>query len=134
MKIGELAKATGCSVQAIRHYEKENLLSSTNRSEGNFRIYGEHAVEQLSFIMRCRSLNLSLAEIGALLALDASPSVQCEEVNEMIDQHIRGVEERMAELRALRRQLKSLRESCSSDRTIEHCGILHSLRKDTASS
>ena len=28
MKIGELAKLTGCSVQTIRYYEKEKLLQS----------------------------------------------------------------------------------------------------------
>ena len=41
MKIGELSKVTGCSVQTIRHYEKEHLIASAERSEGNFRLYDE---------------------------------------------------------------------------------------------
>jgi DNA-binding transcriptional MerR regulator len=28
MKIGELAKRSGCSVQTIRYYEKEGLISA----------------------------------------------------------------------------------------------------------
>ena len=47
IKIGELSKVTGCSVQTIRHYEKEQLIASAERSEGNFRLYDEVAVEQL---------------------------------------------------------------------------------------
>jgi DNA-binding transcriptional MerR regulator len=41
MKIGELAKLTGCSIQSIRYYEKEGLLNSILRSEGNFRLYND---------------------------------------------------------------------------------------------
>ena len=45
VKIGELAKMTGCSVQTIRYYEKEQLLASTQRSEGNFRLYDATAFQ-----------------------------------------------------------------------------------------
>ena len=67
MKIGELAKLTGCSVQTIRYYEKEHLLESKNRSEGNFRLYDSSAVEQLMFIKHCRSLDLALYEVRELI-------------------------------------------------------------------
>ena len=39
IKIGELAKLSGCSIQTIRYYEREKLLTSVQRSEGNFRLY-----------------------------------------------------------------------------------------------
>ena len=39
MKIGEVSEVTGFSVQTIRHYEKEHLIASAERSEGNFRLY-----------------------------------------------------------------------------------------------
>ena len=48
-------------------------------------------------------------------------------VNRMMDAHIQQVEDRIAELTQLRRQLKALRRSCSSDRTVEQCGILQNL-------
>ena len=57
MKIGELAKLTGCSVQTIRYYEKQNLLESTARSEGNFRLYDTSAVGQLMFIKHLKKFN-----------------------------------------------------------------------------
>lgn len=127
MKIGELAKMTDCSVQTIRYYEKEKLLSSIQRSEGNFRLYDQDAVKQLLFIKHCRSLDLSLSEIRQLIALSGSPSAQCEDVNRMMDSHIRQVEARIKELTQLHEQLKAMRHSCASKRTIEQCGILNIL-------
>ena len=127
MKIGELAKLTGCSVQAIRYYEQEKLLPSTRRSEGNFRLYDDSSAEQLSFIKLCRGLDLSLSEIRQLLALKRSPGAQCDEVNAMIEAHIQQVEGRIGELTQLNEQLKMLRGHCSNQRTVEQCGILQTL-------
>jgi len=127
MKIGELAKLTGCSVQTIRYYEKENLLASKRRSEGNFRLYDQSAVEQLTFIKHCRSLDLALSEVRQLIELNQSPDMRCDDVNNMIDNHIEQVEQRMKELEELRQHLTSLRNSCSNNRTIEECGILKNL-------
>ena len=127
MKIGKLAKLTGCSVQAIRYYEKEKLLPSTQRSEGNFRLYDESHIEQLSFIKLCRGLDLSLSEIRQLLSLKSSPGAQCDEVNRMMEAHIHQVEARIRELTQLHEQLRALRGHCSNQRTVEQCGILQTL-------
>lgn len=131
MKIGEIANLTGCSVQTIRFYEKEGLVKSQRRSEGNFRLYDEAAVEQLNFIRHCRSLDLSLLEIRQLIDLRSSPESRCDEVNRMIDRHIDQVEERIQELEVLMRQLVELRSHCASDRTIEQCGILNDLSDES---
>ena len=127
MKIGELAKLTGCSVQTIRFYEAEKLLPSTRRSEGNFRLYDGTSAEQLVFIKLCRSLNLSLSEIRQLLTLKRSPNAQCDDVNRMIEVHIQQVESRIRELTQLNEMLKALRGRCSDQRTVKQCGILQTL-------
>ena len=125
--ISKLASWLDCSIQTIRYYEKEKLLRSTQRSEGNYRLYDEASVEQLLFIRLCRNLDLSLSEIRQLIALKRSPNAQCDEVNVMMDEHICQVEARMKELSQLRDQLISLRHRCSDERTVEQCGILQSL-------
>ena len=63
MKIGELAKKTGCQVVTIRYYEKEGLLPEPERSEGNYRLYSEADIERLRFIRHCRHHDMKLAEI-----------------------------------------------------------------------
>jgi Cd(II)/Pb(II)-responsive transcriptional regulator len=127
LKIGELARLSGCSVQTIRHYEKVRLLPEAQRSEGNFRLYDSAALEQLLFIKHCRRLNLSLAEIRQLIEFNRIPDTQCNEISIMIDSHIDQVAQRIDELENLRRHLTSLRDNCSGNRTVKQCGILQNL-------
>jgi Cd(II)/Pb(II)-responsive transcriptional regulator len=127
MKIGELAKRSGCSIQTIRYYEKEGLISVPARTDGNFRLYDMAALEKLSFIKNCRTLDLTLSEIKHLIALQHSPNTPCETVNDMIDAHLHMVETRMADLQKLHKDLTRLRHKCGHARSIDQCGILDEL-------
>lgn len=118
---------TNCTVQSIRHYDKEGLICASARSEGNFRLYDRSTIERLLFIKHCRSFDLSIIEIRKLLQLSDSPDERCDDINRMIDNHVNEVEQRISDLQALRQQLKSLRNSCSDKRTVKQCGILSNL-------
>jgi len=127
LKIGELARLTGCSVQAIRLYEKAQLLKAPRRSEGNYRLYDQSSLEQLIFIKHCRNLDITLAEIKLLVDLKCSPDTQCEGVNQLIDNHIAKINLRIQELEKLKGSLISLRSNCQSAQTVKDCGILQRL-------
>ena len=130
MKIGQLAKLTGCSIQSIRFYEKEQLLSAPRRSDGNYRLYDQKNLEQLIFIKHCRNLDITLAEIKQLLHLKQSPETQCEEVNDLIDGHIIQIDLRMHELKKLKASLTKLRSKCCSAQIVKDCGILQDLSSE----
>jgi len=127
IKIGELAKRTRCEIVTIRYYEKEGLLPKPARSDGNFRLYGDAHVECLQFIRHCRSLDMTLVEIRALLELRDNPNQNCDEVNVLLDGHIQQVEARMETLLQLKQRLVVLRDTCTGARAVESCGILHGL-------
>ncbi len=127
MKIGELARLAGTNVETIRYYERAGLLPAPARSEGNYRIYGEAHVQRLSFIRRCRGLDMTLDEIRVLLHFKESPQENCTDVNRLLDRHIGHVAQRMQELQELEMQLKDLRERCGEARDAAHCGILDGL-------
>lgn len=127
MKISELATLTNTQVETIRYYEREKLLAAPCRSDGNYRIYGDTHAERLSFIRHCRGLDMTLDEIRVLLRFKDAPTENCFEVNELLDEHIGHVAERIKELRQLEKQLKGLRESCLGVRESQHCGILNEL-------
>lgn len=127
MKIGELASLTNTQVETIRYYEREGLLAEPARSEGNYRIYGKEHAERLSFVRHCRGLDMTLNEIRVLLRFKDAPGDNCLEVNELLDQHIVHVAERIQELRQLEKQLKALRQTCLGGQDAQHCGILHEL-------
>ncbi len=97
MKIGELSKTTGCSIQTIRYYEKEGLLSTPERTEGNYRLYGERALKELEFIKHCRSLDIPLTDVKRLMELKNKPEESCASVNKLIAQQLALVNNRMRE-------------------------------------
>src|SRR4051812_34930501 len=105
LKIGELARRTGCLVETIRFYEREGLLMPPARSEGNYRLYGAVHLARLLFIRHCRSLDMTLDEIRKLLHFIDAPEENCGAVNTLLDKHIGHVGDRIAELTALQAQL-----------------------------
>ncbi len=127
MKIGTLATHTGLSVQAIRYYEQQQLLSEPVRSAGNYRVYDEAAVRQLLFIKHCRNLGLALEEIRVLLRVRTTPDEACTEINFIVDAHMANVDARLVELQDLRQQLTALRTKCQDNQTAKDCGILREL-------
>lgn len=127
LKIGELARKAGCSVETIRYYENDGLLPAPARSEGNYRLYDDKHVERLSFILRCRSLDMTLDEIRVLLRFRDAPDENCEAVNALLDAHIGHVAARIDELKRLEEQLRELRRQCGASRLAKDCGILNEL-------
>jgi Cd(II)/Pb(II)-responsive transcriptional regulator len=127
MKIGELSEASGTPIETIRFYEREGLVPAPARTASNYRTYEDGHVQRLAFIRRCRSLDMALDEVRALLRFRDAPSDDCGEVNKVLDEHIGHVTERVRELRALERQLRELRAQCQSTESGDACGILEQL-------
>ena len=127
MKIGELAKVTQTQTETIRYYEREGLLKEPPRSDANYRLYGQEHLELLALIRHCRSLVLTLDEIRALLRFQDAPRENCHAVNDVLDEHIEHVAQRIRDLRELQKELKSLRAEC--DGVAAECGILDGLKK-----
>lgn len=127
MKIGQLSQVSGCSIQTIRYYEKEGLLKAPSRSEGNFRLYGDSAQKELEFIKHCRSLGIPLADIKTLQELKSRPEESCSSINNLIANQLELVNQRIKELKTLKKELQLMKKACLTDNTVERCGIIKSL-------
>lgn len=127
MKISELASQTNTPVETIRYYERGGLLPSPARTAGNYRVYDDSHKERLSFIRYCRNLDMSLEEVRVLLLFKDTPSENCQAVNELLDEHIGHVAQRIRELRQLEKELRALRDTCRSSQQAGDCGILHGI-------
>ena len=132
LKIGELAKKSGCPVVTIRYYEKEGLLPEPDRSGSNYRLYDEADMERLRFIRHCRRHGMKLAEIRELLAFRDHPTRSCDWINTLVQRHIDNVEAQIASLTQLKAQLEQLLHACSGG-SAGRCGILESLPVSTTS-
>jgi Cd(II)/Pb(II)-responsive transcriptional regulator len=127
MKIGELAQAAGLAVETVRFYEKQGLLPAPARRDNNYRRYDEQALQRLRFIANCRALDMSLDEVRALLGFIDHPQGDCSPVDALVAEHLQHVRQRMAELKALEKQLKLLQSACGHARPQELCGIVLAL-------
>ena len=126
MKIGELSRSTGCPVATLRFYEKEGLLQAPGRAGNNYRIYGEEDARRVGFIMHCRLLGFSLAEIRAFLDFRNSPCESCGWINDLVERHIARIDRQIAALQHFKSHFESLRQRCDGTQR-ERCGILESL-------
>ncbi|WP_114152215.1 Cd(II)/Pb(II)-responsive transcriptional regulator [Chromobacterium haemolyticum] len=127
MLIGELARQTGCEVETIRYYEREGLLSAPLRSASGYRCYNAEQLGELNFILHCRSLGMSLADIRQLAAFKADSSLACDDINQLIDRQVSKVHQQVESLRLLEQQLLALRDRCHDHHTVAECGILQTL-------
>lgn len=127
--IGELAKKTKLSADAIRFYEKKKLIAPAQRANNNYRYYDEDSLTRLTFIRHCRELGMSLKEIEALHLQLQHPLNNCSEVKQVITNHLAHVNEKIAQLKVFKEQLEQLQHSCHSDETIQCCQIIQALQR-----
>lgn len=129
LKIGDLAKATGISVEAIRFYESKGLLEAKRRTETGYRLYEEADLDKLRFIQRAKKVGFTLDEIGELLELRLHPDDHtCEEVKHYTARKISDLEEKILELQRIQLSLKRLHSACCGGaQSAEHCSILQLL-------
>ncbi|MFT3850336.1 MAG: Cd(II)/Pb(II)-responsive transcriptional regulator [Propionivibrio sp.] len=129
MRIGELARHSGCDVETIRFYEREGLLAAPAREANGYRNYGEAHLVQLNFIRHCRSLGIGLPEVRTLRSFQSRPELACDAIDELIDRQIARIHAQVESLRTLERQLHSLRDTCRAHRTASECGIMQTLSR-----
>lgn len=134
MQIGQLAKQTDTTPETIRYYEREGLIPLPLRGANGYREYSPAHVQKLRFIRRCRVLELSLADIKQLLAIQNQPDAPCQEVDRLIARQRAQIREKLAALQQLDRDLKCLAELCNRPGTSSDCGILGALTPQASAS
>jgi len=108
MRIGRLAAHAGVSTKTIRYYEAIGLLPEPERTANGYRCYSDTDLAQLRFIRRAQAAGLTLEAIRGILN-DHHRGIQtCREVQSRAEQQIAAIDRRIAELRAMRKSLRTL--------------------------
>ncbi|MFA5170452.1 MAG: Cd(II)/Pb(II)-responsive transcriptional regulator [Sulfuriferula sp.] len=126
MRIGELANQGGCDVETIRFYERGNLLDAPARQANGYRSYGPAHLERLVFIRHCRALDMPLTDVKRLLDFVAHPEADCRDIDQLIEEQLARVRERLKSMHTLEKQLAALRNQCAVSYTASECGIYRS--------
>ena len=127
LPIGHLAKATGTKVVTIRYYEQIGLLPVPSRTAGNYRTYRTEHMSRLRFIRRCRDLGFTLDQIRDLLRLSSQKEAECAEVDRITALHLAEIENKIADLKRLAKELRRLNNCCQGKGRIADCRIIEAL-------
>lgn len=123
--IGQLSKRTGVKIPTIRYYEQMGLINSPERSEGNQRRYTKEGLSRLSFIRHSRDLGFSVENIRGLLELSQHPDKPCDDAHGIAVQHLKDVQDRIAKLQRLERELKRI-SKCDAG-NVADCAVIETL-------
>ncbi|MDN3678924.1 Zn(2+)-responsive transcriptional regulator [Vibrio tapetis subsp. quintayensis] len=130
-QIGELAKRCGVSTDTLRFYEKNELIQPAGRSESGYRLYDEENQRQVMFILKSKSLGLSLDEIRELLTIRLEATAHsCAEVKAITSSKLLVIDEKIHELTKIRVALKKINDNCCGhvEDNASHCSILAALQ------
>ena len=118
MRIGELAKQAGVSIQAVRFYERRRLLPKPRRTPAGYRQYQERDLEIVVTIKRLQRFGCTLKEVRRVLELYHLPSEETgrtpyprgshdclRELSELADQKLNAINEQIQSLAAIRDEL-----------------------------
>ena len=127
LSIGQVANATGVTVETIRFYEKQGLVAAPRRSPSGYRQYPEETVRRVRFIQRAKEVGFTLSEIGELLALRQEPGTSCGDIKLRASQKIELVDQKISDLTRIRDALARMVLKCSGRGSLSECPILEEL-------
>ncbi|WP_048648289.1 Cu(I)-responsive transcriptional regulator [Nitratireductor soli] len=122
MNVGDAARRSGLPAKTIRYYEEIGLVAP-DRSANGYRSYSDEEVHFLTFLRRARGLGFAIEECRQLMALYRDKKRASHDVREIAVSHVTAIDEKIAELQAMRATLSQLVDACHGDHRPD-CPIL----------
>lgn len=123
MTIRDAAERLQVTPRTLKYYEELGLITPT-RSEGRYRLYGEHDLERFARILRLRSLGFSLQGIAEMLKRPLEPvgegrkgysMASLREIEAALTQQIEGLDTRISAVRRELKEAQALRRELGDD-------------------
>ena len=114
MKIGEVARDAGVTVDTVRFYERVGVLPPAARTESGYRDYGSETAERIRLTRELQAIGFTLAEAVAALAAHDAGGATCESERWRLDAVLDRVDGKLAELTALRERIVEAQRACDS--------------------
>lgn len=130
--ISQLAQNAGIPTTTVRYYERIGLLEPEDRSAGNYRVYGPASLEKLRFIKAAQAIGFTLDDIRALLTDASGAPPKCRDVQSLIEARLADVDQRLKDLRHVRKVLKAALDQCRTQKPTDCCHVVANLRSRTA--
>ncbi|MBE0503740.1 MAG: MerR family transcriptional regulator [Desulfuromonadales bacterium] len=115
--IGELANTLGITTRTLRYWEEVGIIDSVPRADGATRGYTPYYVRRIRFIMKLKDFGLTIKEMQDLyVAYGEAKQTErmIPRLVEILDEHINKVDEKMAKLASLRKDIVEYRQKISA--------------------
>jgi DNA-binding transcriptional MerR regulator len=117
VKIGEVAKRAGVTVDTVRFYERRGVLPEPERQPSGYRIYGPSSIERIRFARELQALGFTLDEvIDALHSYDAGDP-DCATERWRLEKVLGRIDSKISELQRTRGEVIDVLDDCSTG----HC-------------
>jgi len=133
LSIGEVAREAGVNVQTLRYYERRGLVEAPGRTDSGRRQYPADTVRLIRFIKRAQGLGFTLKEVEGLIALRQTRGRDRANVRRLATAKLAEVDEKIARLRAIRKAVAALVETCACTGQALECPIIESLDDEAPS-
>lgn len=108
---GEVASLCNITVRTVQYYDKKGIISPSNTSENNRRLYTEEDINQLRLVLTLKDMNLSLKEIKELLNSNQSINT----LNILLSEKLLDLENGIQQQTEQVEQIKFIRENISKE-------------------
>lgn len=111
--IGDLAKSLDLTTRTLRYWEEVGIIESVQRADGAVRGYTPYYVRRIRFIMKLKELGLTIREMQDLyVAYGEAKQTEnmIPRLVQILDDHINKVDEKMARLASLRKDVVDYRQ------------------------
>ena len=125
MTIGRAAKAAGVNIDTIRYYQRRGLVDEPQIPQGGQRKYGDAVVRRVKFIKRAQTLGFTLEEARSLLSFEQAHS--CCDTRDLAMHKIHEIDQRIADLKRMRKTLSELATHCENGSNPGPCPIIDTL-------
>lgn len=101
---------TGLTPKTLRFYERAGVLPEPARQPSGYRHYDDAARARLRFVKAAQAAGLTLAEIRQVITARDRAGPPCRHVADLLEAHAADLDHRIAELSALREDVRRLRD------------------------
>ena len=127
LKIGQLAKESGTTIDTIRFYEDKGLIKPKSRSESGYRFYNTDTINTLNFVQMAKELGFTLAEIGSLLEIQITKKGKCSLAQEKIVEKMSDIDKKISDLKLIKKALNKISSKCDASTSESSCHFLELL-------
>jgi DNA-binding transcriptional MerR regulator len=116
VKIGQVAREAGVSIDTVRFYERRGVLPAPERQPSGYRMFTEPAVERIRMARELQNLGFTLDEVIDALHAHDTGLATCESERWRLEAVVDRIDARIAELRRTRRRTMKIIEECQDGR------------------